>query len=268
MRFSFTTFSMPRSTLAEVLAMARELGYDGIEPRLDAKHAHGIELNTCPAQRHAIREQFQAAGVALACIATPCSFSNPAIAAKQVDAAKRYLDLAADLGCGRIRVFGGEVPEGVPRDAAQSCLIGSLRSLAPHAHSRGVTVCMETHDAWCDTAIVAFIMDEVDHPGVGVVWDVMHTQRTGQATMEEAHQVLRPWIRHVHVHDGLNRTDVLRIVPIGTGDFNHAAVLRTLRHDRYTGFISGEWIESCMEPELFDGHLRRELQALKRLAAG
>ena len=258
---------MPRSTLAEVLAAACELGYDGIEPRLDAKHAHGIELSIGPAQRKTVRMQFHDAGVAVACISTPCSFSNPAKCEAQVELAKRYIDLAADLGCRRIRVFGGEVPEGLQRDAAQASIITSLRSLAPHAQSRSVTVCMETHDAWCDTAIVAFMMDELNHPHVGVVWDIMHTQRGGHATVEEAGKALRPWIRHVHVHDGLARTDVLRIVPIGAGHFDHAAVLRVLLHDHYSGFVSGEWIESRMEPELFDGHLRRELHTLRRLLA-
>jgi sugar phosphate isomerase/epimerase len=267
MKFSFTTFSMPRSTLEQILATARELGYEGVEPRLDARHAHGIEVTTPAAGRQVIREQVQAAGISLACISTPCSFSNPATAAAQVDLCRRYIDLAADLGCGRIRVFGGEVPDGLQRDGSLQCLIDSLRALAPYARQRSVTVCLETHDAWCDTAIVAFVMDEVHHPGAGVVWDIMHTQRSGHATPEEAYRILRPYIRHVHVHDGLARTDVLRIVPTGTGDFDHSAILRSLRNDHYPGFVSGEWIESCMEPELFQGHLRRELQALRRLLA-
>ena len=43
MRYSFMSFSTPQLKLKEMLALANKLGYDGIEPRLDANHAHGNE---------------------------------------------------------------------------------------------------------------------------------------------------------------------------------------------------------------------------------
>ena len=51
MRYSFMTFSCPDLGLREALDLARRLGYDGIEPRTDAKHAHGVEIDAPPARR-------------------------------------------------------------------------------------------------------------------------------------------------------------------------------------------------------------------------
>ena len=44
MKFAFMTFSCPDLDLDQVLAMAREFGYDGIEPRVSANHQHGVEF--------------------------------------------------------------------------------------------------------------------------------------------------------------------------------------------------------------------------------
>lgn len=267
MKFAFMSFSTPRQSLAEMLALAKGIGYDGIEPRVEQHHRHGIELSADPPHRRALRKEIEASGVSLASIATCCKYADPATTAANVELTRKYIDLASDLNCTRIRVFGGQIPPGFSHDQAANLLIDSLRSLGDYAAPRQITLCLETHDSWCDPAIVAFIMREVDHPAVGVNWDIMHTVRQGKASMEEAFRVLRPWIRHVHVHDGVNRIDKLRIVPIGTGELDHRLVLRLLKTGEFQGFVSGEWIESMMSPEFFSAHLPSELATLKRLAS-
>ena len=64
MRYSFMTFSCPDLGLRNVLALARRLGYDGIEPRSAAKHAHGVEIDSPAAWRTDARRAsaLQAAG--------------------------------------------------------------------------------------------------------------------------------------------------------------------------------------------------------------
>ena len=43
MKYSFMSFSCPELTLDEMLSMAKEFGYDGIEPRISSNHRHGVE---------------------------------------------------------------------------------------------------------------------------------------------------------------------------------------------------------------------------------
>lgn len=255
MKFSFMTFSTPELTLAEVLAVAKQYGYDGIEPRLDAGHRHGIEIGTSAADRAAIRRKAADSGIALACLATSLTYAAPAKTDAMLQATRERIDLAGDLGVPVIRVFGGAIPKESNREAATDLLIVSLRSVADHAAGRGVTLAMETHDDWCDPRHVAAVLRGVDHPAVAVNWDIMHPVRKGFATIDQSFDALRPWIRHLHVHDGIEG----ELAPIGTGIVDHRRAMELLKAADYTGFISGEWIK--WEPHAT--HLPRELATLK-----
>ncbi|HOI53919.1 MAG TPA: sugar phosphate isomerase/epimerase family protein [Phycisphaerae bacterium] len=260
MKYSFMTFSCPEATLDEALAMAQRYGYDGIEPRIGSGHKHGIELTADASSRGAARSRAEAAGIALCCLATSCKYADPSTAADQVAETLRAIDLAADVGSPRIRVFGGPIPEGRSRADSVALLVESLKRVADRAAARGVTVCLETHDDWCDPAHVAEVVGAVGSAAVAVNWDVMHPVRAGGSTMDEAFATLRPWIRHLHVHDGSRGLTALKMVPIGTGDFDHRRVVDLLAGIGYDGYLSGEWIR--WEPA--EVHLPRELATLKR----
>ena len=65
MKYSFMSFSCPQLTLGELLATARRFGYDGVEPRLDRQHRHGVENTASAARRKEIQKQAAADGGAL-----------------------------------------------------------------------------------------------------------------------------------------------------------------------------------------------------------
>jgi sugar phosphate isomerase/epimerase len=256
MNYSFMTFSTPSLTLAEVLATAREYGYDGIEPRLDVGHRHGIEVTAGAQDRTAIRRHVADSGIVLACLATSLTYADPAQTAAMLPATYERIDLAGELGVSVIRVFGGRIPSGVSRQAAIDLLIDSLGRVADYAAQRGVTVAMETHDDWCDPQHVAAVMRGLDHPAVAANWDIMHPVRTAHVTIDESFAALRPWVRHVHLHDG----EATAMVPIGEGRIDHRRTVELLLATNYTGFLSGEWIDW----EDYRIHLPRELATLKR----
>jgi sugar phosphate isomerase/epimerase len=258
MQLGFMSFSCPELTLPEMLALARNTGYAGIEPRAGSSHRHGVELTADAATRQAMRDQATESGIALCCLATACRYADPATVQGEIDETLRYIDLAADVGAPRLRVFGGKIADGIYRDAAIENVARALTAVAGHAHERGVIVCLETHDDWCNPAHVAAVMAQVNHPAIAVNWDIMHPVRAGGATMESAHDLLRPWIQHVHVHDGSTRMDKLEMLPIGTGAIDHRLAIELLHADNYNGYLSGEWIN--WEP--YDVHLPRELAQL------
>jgi sugar phosphate isomerase/epimerase len=261
MQYAFMSFSTPELSLTEMLEVAARFGYDGVEPRLECRHRHGVELDTTAAQRRQIKDAFARSGIKAACIATSLRYADPAVAAAMVEQGHRSIDLAADVGAPCLRVFGGRMGAGLSRAAAIEVLAQALRSLADHAAERQVTVCLETHDDWIDPAHVAEVMRQVDHPAVAVNWDIMHPVRTGKATIEQSFQALRPWVRHLHVHDGAGPE--VTLVPIGQGDIDHRQAIALLKSVGYPGFISGEWID--WEP--WQTHLPRELATLKRYEA-
>ncbi|MEW6750524.1 MAG: sugar phosphate isomerase/epimerase family protein [Candidatus Latescibacterota bacterium] len=258
MKIAFMTFSTPELTLDEVLAAAARFGYDGIEPRVGSGHRHGLEYDAARDVRARAVRQAADAGVAYACVATSCQFANPAKAAAHLSDARRAIELAADLEAPCIRVFGGPVPQGIPRHEAVATVAASLAALAEEAAAAGVCLCLETHDDWCDPHHVAAVMKRVAHPAVAVNWDVMHPVRMGLASVDESFDALRPWIRHLHVHDGA-AGKALRLVPMGAGMIDTRRAVERLAQADYGGYLSGEWID--WEP--WEVHLPRELAVLR-----
>ncbi len=254
------SFSCPQASLDEILALAKRFGYEGIEPRTAAKHKHGVELEADADARRLIRKKVAESGVSLCCIATSCRYADPRTSEQNVAETLRYIDLAADTGAPKLRVFGGPLSEEISRKEAIALLSNSLRSVADHAARRKVTVCVETHDDWCDPAHLEKVMKRVDHPAIMVNWDSMHPVRRTGSTMNKAFQILRPWIRHVHFHDGLARMDKCVFKPLGEGDFDYRRVVELLKSAGYKDYLSGEWID--WEP--YEVHLPRELAVMKR----
>ncbi|MDR0709602.1 MAG: sugar phosphate isomerase/epimerase [Spirochaetaceae bacterium] len=258
MRYSFMSFSVPGMALKEVLAAAGRYGYAGFEPRIGSGHAHGIETGASPKALKEARSLAQDAGVSICCLATGCVLADPGRKAEQLEQGKRAVELAGALGCPAIRVFGGLISGGVSRERAFETLISSAAELQNFAKGAGVAVCIETHDDWCDPAAASKAARE---SGAFVNWDIMHSFLEGKSPPERAFELLGPYIRHVHIHDGYydKSTGKLVFTSIGDGEIDHALPLRLLKENGYAGFVSGEW----MGWDPGEVHLPRELALLK-----
>lgn len=103
MRYSFMSFSTPQLKLKEMLALANKVGYDGIEPRLDANHAHGVEVAINAGTRKDIKQMVAESGVALACLATSCQYVDREKNKQMVAETRERIDLAGDVGAPCIR---------------------------------------------------------------------------------------------------------------------------------------------------------------------
>jgi sugar phosphate isomerase/epimerase len=273
MKYAFMSFSTPESTLGEMIELARRFGYDGLEPRIDLGHAHGVETAIGAEARRTIVDQMAASGIELSCLATSLHYADPAAADQVLRESHERIDLAGDLRVPALRVFGGKIPEDLSREAAIDTMARLLASIAGHAGERNVRLCIETHDDWCDPRHVAAVLRRVDHPAVAANWDIMHPVRVCNYTMDEAFEALKPWIGHVHVHDGMGpgqatfkaigTGDIDQMMPIGTGGIDHRRALQLLRSINYAGCISGEWIR--WEP--YEIHLPREIATLRKYEA-
>ena len=262
MKYSFMTFSVPEATLEEALAMAKRFGYDGIEPRAEAKQRHGVELDASAEQRREVKKSARKTRVAIACVATSCTYADPATSAENTRKTHEYIDLAADVGSSRIRVFGGKIGGGWSREKAIQEVAAALSSVADHARERGVVVCMETHDDWCDPLHVAEVMRKVGKPSIGVNWDIMHPVRAAGYKMESSLSPIQEWVHHVHFHDGVEQGGNILMRRIGEGAIDHGVAVRLLLKARYKGYLSGEWIGWEIKAE---DHLPGELAMLKKL---
>ena len=158
-----------------------------------------------------------------------------------------------------LSVFGTRIAADVPAwnpafDITPASLIDVIVT------ERGIAVCLETHDSWRDPKDVAGVLARVNHPAIAANWDVIHPIRAKYATVDESFEALKPWIKHLHIHDGDTITGELKMMAMGTGGVDHKRIIELLKTIDYDGHLSGEWIK--WEP--YEVHLPREIDTLRQ----
>lgn len=258
MKISFMTWACPDWNVDQILDAAVRYSYDGVEPRVEANQRHGIELEATAADRASIRRRFADAGIEMSCLATSRTYALADAADRSESVARtlRYCELAADLGCPYLRVFGGSTPEGVSPADAQRCVAESLAAAGSAAVSMGVTLCLETHDGYCDADLCAATVTMADAPGLGICWDIMHPFRVGQ-TIAHAHAAVRDLVRHCHTHDAiLGPGGSYEMTLMGEGNLPHDEAVSLLVGDGFEGYMSGEHIDFLSADELLPHEAR------------
>ncbi|MEK7270507.1 MAG: sugar phosphate isomerase/epimerase family protein [Planctomycetota bacterium] len=203
MKLSLMTWDIAKeSTLDEILAASKSAGIEGFEFRGGASQKHGVELTRTPAERAEIRKKVADAGFQVAGIATGCEFhfADPAKRREQLDLAKRYADLAADIGAMQIRVFSNDLPEGHSRDAIVGWTADCLRELAEHGSKRGVRANLELHGKFMEPELCVGAVTKCNHPNAGIVYNSVNRDIENGSIRKVLEQVW-PLVRHVHVHE-------------------------------------------------------------------
>jgi sugar phosphate isomerase/epimerase len=174
MRIAFSTLGCPDWTFPQILGMAAQAGYDGIELRyVQGEEAlwklpvfSGSEL---AASNRAIADL----GIAIVCVDTTCRFHwvDPHSRQRAVEEGERMADLAAALHATGIRVFGETVQPGANRGRTRCWIAECMRTLAEKTCPKGVEVWIETHGDFASGAETAAILQEAGGEGVGAIWD-------------------------------------------------------------------------------------------------
>jgi sugar phosphate isomerase/epimerase len=250
MKLGVSTLGCPDWTLDEILARLPDYGYDGVElrglgPDLDLTQSPALAT---PAAIQQTRRAFADAGLAICGLDTSCAFADPAAWAKNLDEGRRALDLAAALGAPTIRVFGGNISDESARAETAKRVASALVELGDYAAQMGeMKVVLETHDAFSTGAQAAEALRQVMHPCVGVLWDLHHPFRHGEAP-EETFAAIGPYVEQAHVKD--SKPDGTYCL-LGEGDIPILEMLRLLQSGGYDGWINVEW-EKRWIPALAD----------------
>ncbi len=228
LEFSFATLGCPDWTLEQIAENAAKMGYDAVDFRglLDT-----LDITACP------------------------EFTTE----KNFDEARRNLALAAELGtigarAPVLRVYGGRVPDGHSVDTILPALTENLRKIGDEAEKYGVTLALETHDDWTDSAVFGRLMSEVDHPRVRVLWDLHHPYRTNGEAAVDTYRNIGAYTVSIHVKDSVPTADHgHQYVALGKGDVPLQEMLTLLVAGGYDGYAILEWekrwIPSLPEPE-------------------
>ena len=240
MKLSLLTYLIARQwDLDRIIKAAQACGLAGIELRVEAGHAHGVDLELTPAQRRAVRDRIEDAYLEVACIGTSSRFDTPDRAKRQavIERTQRYIELAADLGCRRIRVFGNDMPTGVRRDDCARYVGESLRTLGQFAEPLGVDVLLEMHGQFNYWGFARQAVETANHPRVGIVYNCDPRDMVA-GSVAATYSRVRGWVRHVHMHEFL-------------GPYPYPELFGLLQTDAYDGYCSSEIEVEFPSPEQY-----------------
>jgi sugar phosphate isomerase/epimerase len=203
MKLSLDTYSIGTNlTLRDLLELLPANGFDGVEFRCEAGQKHGVEPETGPEERRRVRTLLSQAGLAVSCLSTSQRYESPdpAVRKAAIERTVQFIDLAADLECGRIRVFGNNFPEDIPREQVVQYVGKSLKKCGQHAEGKGVDVLLEMHGQFYYWEYCLGAVQIADHPNVAINYNCDLKDLVNGSVAYTFNQV-KDHVRHVHMHD-------------------------------------------------------------------
>ncbi len=250
----FSTLGCPDWDLEKILRFAADNKYKGIEIRGLLRQ---VDITRCPefsgpAAIKATRKKAQDHNIKIVNLGSSAALHHTARAEreKNIDEAKRYIEIASELKCPFVRVFPNNLPKDDTRAAVIELIIQGLQQLAVFAKGSNVTVLLESHGDVVYIADLEKIMNAVDARQTGLIWDITNMWHVTREPAAEVFQRLSRFIRHVHIKDGVLQQDgKLSYVLTGMGDVPLKPALEMLYNNNYNGYYSFEW-EKLWHPEI------------------
>lgn len=252
-KLSFSTLGCPEWDLPQIIQFARDHGYQGLELRGIKEHMFLPDSPWLGKEKlGATRRMIAGAGLKVVGLGSSAQMhhTDAATADKHLDEARRFIDLAGELGCPNVRVYPEKLPEGAGRQATKDLIVSRLQQVGDYAKGRKVNVLVETHGDLLRAAEVREVMDATNRGNVGLIWDIVNMWVKTKEAPATVYPLLKPYIRHIHLKDMVwEGDDKFRYVRFGQGVAPMQQAIGLLRKGGYKGYYSFEW-EKRWHPEI------------------
>ena len=251
MKLSFTTLGCPQWSLDDIFRQGAAFGYHGIELRTNADGNH-LKPDADAATLARVKALGQEHGIPVMSVMGYTTFAHAAPETVKANQAvmEQLIRVAVALGAPYVRTFCGKLPAGAEREAIYASVAAALAPCARRAADAGVTIGMETHDDWCAGAALRAVLDRVNSPGLGVVYDIFNAYTAKLEPWDTTYALVKDRICYCHLKDGFeDRAGKHQYCALGGGVMPLAAIMRRFKADGYGSFFSFEW-EKKWHPEL------------------
>ncbi|NCC49311.1 MAG: hypothetical protein EOM13_09700, partial [Clostridia bacterium] len=250
MKLAFSTLGCPEWSWVDIQAMARDLGFDGIEIRglgqeIQAAKARPFTAEELPQTLARLREL----NLSLTCFSSDCCLRDADRQRELLAEGFEYIDLAAASAVPYVRILGDLAPE-VQVEVDDQVVLRALRSLSDYAAWRGVTLLIETNGVYAQTSRLRQLLESLDEaavsgpkPSVAVLWDLHHPWRFFSESPAETWRQIGRFVRYVHIKDSVWQDGRIRYRMLGEGDLPIREMLQLLVDQGYDGFVSLEWVK-------------------------
>ncbi len=236
MKIAFSTLGVPGMPVAQVVRLAADHRFHGVELRAHATE-EPVHTGLTPEQRADIVREFGDAGVEVLGVGSYVKVAAPGEDEPVLAELRDHVALGADLGAPYLRVFpgAGEAAAASADDVAAR----RLAAVAGYALDRQVRILVETHDSHRTAADVERILGLVGHRAVGALWDVMHTWLGGEQP-SASHPALAPHLGYVQVKDVASVEDRTPL-PLGEGVLPLTECVEVLSRAGWDGWLCWEY---------------------------
>jgi sugar phosphate isomerase/epimerase len=254
---AFSTLGCPAWDWKKVLDFAAQHGFAAIELRgIEGKLDLPALPLFAPDRIEQTKNEIRASKLQIACVSSSAQLyvEDPAKREKELEDARRFIDLASALGAPYVRVFGGKADSDkspMPSDETKARVAAGLRELGKYAGPHKVTVIIESHDHFTSSATLKDVLRAAGSENVGLLWDAHHTFATSNEDPRYTVHELGTWIRHTHLKDSIGSGEDRKYVLTGRGNVPIARQIEALRSIRYKGFYCFEW-EKLWHPDIDD----------------
>ena len=249
---AFSTLGCPAWELSKILEFAQGNGFAAVELRglmgnLDLPSRPEFAPDRLAQSKKQIADQ----GIKIACVSSSTELHEPDAAKREkgIADAIRFIDLASALGAPSVRVFGNKLDG--PREEIITRVASGMHQLGEYAGPRHVTVIIESHGDFVDSATLKQVLTRAESSHVGLLWDAHHTYVDGHEQPEHTVAELGPWIRHTHLKDSVPAGKERKYVLTGKGDVPVERQVQALRKIGYPGYYCFEW-EKVWHPDLLE----------------
>ncbi len=245
-RAAFSTVACPEWTLERVARAGAEYGYEGVELRTFGYGSTRLACDPALTAAAKVRSLFADMGVQIACLATGARFDEPirprvmgrvfGDTEASVRQAKAAIDLAAQIECPLVRVFGFEFPSNEKRKNALPRIEERLRLVADAARNTGVKVVLENGGSFPRAADLLELIDRVASPLLGaayaapVAWAAEEDPAEGARLLGD-----RLWTAKIKDYAGSVPC------PLGHGEVPCAPFVTALASMAFDGWLVYEW---------------------------
>jgi sugar phosphate isomerase/epimerase len=251
-KLCFSTLGCPDWTFDQIVQFAVNHKYQGIEIRTIQREIDIRKIKEyLPENIAGTKKKLADNKIKLVDLGSSATmhYADQPTREKNLDEAKRYIDLANKLDCPYIRVFPNNLPKDDTRKSVLDLIAAGLNTLAAYTSGSKVKVLMETHGDLVSTAELVYVMEKVDTKHVGLVWDIMNAWSVTKEDPGMIHAAIKNYIHHVHVKDGILKDGKVEYRILGKGDAPMKQAIQLLQKGGYNGYYSFEW-EKLWHPEI------------------
>ena len=242
---SFSTLGCPDWSFEKIVSFAAANNYDAIEIRgiqrqLDLTKATPFHAKDKIAASVKLMQDTNLKFANLGSSAA-LHFTEGAERQKNLDEAKRFIDLAQQLSCPYIRVFPNDFPKDQDKNLTKELIAKGLLELGNYAKNTNVSVLLETHGQVVYAPDLLDIMKASTHQHVGMIWDAYNMWSVTKESPAAVYASLKNYIRHAHIKDAKQVDGKERYVLLGTGDSPIFEAVDIHAKNNYSGYYSFEW---------------------------